>query len=200
MSTPISKLVSKLLEDEQAELPFDYSSFEKPMGADLGPEELLTQQPDENWLELGTYVSASGDPQYIIGRLLRVLDHVDKEAADSFITDPDNADVMAYINDEGDEPEYAFDFVNELESTLNTYTPPYTYFGSNEGDASLGVWVGYEHLEEDIENEEVAHFESKEEWDANMPVGTEYTYIGSKPFDGMGSLYFTGSRKLIWSV
>lgn len=44
-------------------------------------------------------------------------------------------------------------YIDEMFTVINRYTPPYTYFGSFEGDAAcIGVWIDINSIKEDIEN------------------------------------------------
>lgn len=204
MTPSISKLTEYLLENEQLNLPFSWEETPIPE-PDFNDLLAASEEKSKKQLEVGaTYARCSGNSKDVIRDLLVALEWVDQAAYDTFVAD--NTEVMAYLENEDAELEYDWDVVSELEGDLSDYTPPYTYFGSNEGDGSLGVWVSTENLKEAIEEGTVAQFDTVAEWEEGgieadeNAANAEYVFIGDRDPDGTGSLYRVADRELIWRV
>lgn len=104
-----------------------------------------TSDPHRAYLPLGSYSSGTMREEDLIPRFISALGMVDAAAATRMkkewhaITDDEELSMFCW---------------EELLPALEEHTPPYTYFGSHEGDgADYGVWISHESIEEDLENE-----------------------------------------------
>lgn len=96
------------------------------------------------------------------------------------------------------EEEYKSELIDELIDALNEYAPPYSYFGTHEGDgASFGFWPSIVSLQEAIRGGEIAAFE---DYNNDMPdyfsgVAVNINDHGNMTF----GVWHNGSlKKLYW--
>ena len=85
---------------------------------------------------------------------------------------------------------------------LSKYCPPYTYFGFNEGDSSVGCWPNREKIKEDIDEGVLTDIPVNGSAYSKLirgefNPGTEYTWVWDAD-DYCGSLYRSQGGELLW--
>jgi hypothetical protein len=105
------------------------------------------QDPKRQYLPIGSYSSGTMRMEDLIPRFIQALGMMDSALATKkkhewhAITDEEELEYFCW---------------EDLVPALEEHAPPYTYFGSHEGDgADYGVWISHEAIEEALETEEL---------------------------------------------
>lgn len=143
MTSAANRIVYKLIEGEDD----DYLPE---------PNELLPDQPARarraKYLPVGSISHGTMHPEHLAPKFIRAVRSIDPVNGENLMGRYESI-LAAEEPEAGDESLDYFVF-EQLFDTLNDYAPPYTHFGSHEGDGSdYGVWIDHDSLVEDYENE-----------------------------------------------
>lgn len=151
------------------------------------------------YLELGEVSSATLRPEDLIPAYLSALEDVRLSREDRIqaATIARDSERDGYYDGEGEnDPD---EDTNALADILDAHCPPYTYFGSLEGDgACFGVWVAQESLDEDVREGVVWKTDGSEPASVGA-VAKLWRYRLVVSDHGNMSLYYRNGRE-VWSV
>lgn len=100
-----------------------------------------------------------GDVKNEVGRLDSLMGEIEQR----MFTDDGTDTIDAYFESESADYD-----LESLFDELNTFAPPYAYFGSSEGDGSdYGFWLSYESIDDAVCNGELIKLDSGDEWPAD---------------------------------
>jgi hypothetical protein len=153
-------------------------------------KDILGEPPKKKkYLELGSYSHATMRSEDLIPRFMHALRAVDPERA---------AQEQAELDDiSEDDAEGRDEFCYGLFDVLDEYCPPYTSFGSNEGDGSdYGCWVSFESLDEAVESGEVRAIQAGQPF---TPGEEEYVVMVDRA-GNYEQLLNGRTGELIWSI
>jgi hypothetical protein len=188
----MNPIVKALLEDE------DDDAINQ---GDLMPD---AKEPQKKYLEIGSISHGTMQSRHLIHRFLAVLDTVDPEKREKIESEYTEGLVQMQEAgvDQAEIDEYQEDFCwNDLSNALGEHTPPYTYFGANEGDGSdYGVWISSESIEETLgyeDTDDLIAVEHGEE--VSYPTHAEYVIIRNGRGD-YEALLDGNTGKVIWRI
>lgn len=145
--------------------------------------------------EIGTVSEGTLRPQDLLGVFAGVLHDLDGHDSDD-VKLCEEAEALAYVEEveerewTADEVEQADEMVSELGDRLGALAPPYTYFGSHEGDGSdFGFWPSIEQLEEDARHD-----------DDVVKVPSVPSYLMQVSDHGNVTLYAVEKVSEVWST
>lgn len=139
------------------------------------------------FLPLGSISRGTMQEEDLIPDFIAALGTVDPEKAESL----DHERKELSYNDLGS---FCWE---RLSSVLNSYAPPFTYFGPHQGDSSdYGVWVSQEAIDEALQNDEPGHIVAVRKGEP-LPAGMQYVVVTNE--DGTYVQLYSGiSGQLIW--
>ena len=114
-------------------------------------------------IRLGTVIYGTMLEEDLIPAFLNALERLDHERAASYW---DEIPEEALDNPEHEwwQSDEAFWMLEELFDVLNEYTPPFVYFGANEGNGSdYGFWIDWYSLQKAIADGEVLYVDDLSE-------------------------------------
>lgn len=124
-------------------------------------------------------------------RIVSGLDDFLGEIESRMYADPDNPE--AYFESE----EAGWD-LEELQTRLEEFAPPFGYFGTLEGDgADFGFWFARESFDEAVYEGSVLKVNAGDAWPDPLPDGTDY--VAEVSDHGNVSLYATDGTE-IWAI
>lgn len=167
----------------------------------------------------GSVSSATLRPEDLIPAFVQALDEIREHiAAPGPTTEPpaetaERARIVSKLDDflggiesrvstedegsyyEGEEAEFDLE---ELQTKLGEFAPPFGYFGTAEGDgAEFGFWFDRDGFNEACEDGSVLKINAGDEWPNPIPDGTYY--VAEVSDHGNVTLYTT-DRKEIWAI
>ena len=149
-----------------------------------------------NYLPLGTISHGTMREEDLIPAFLDALESVDPGKAQQF------QDEYAKLGggDEEQREEFLSDFCWEtLSNALDEHTPPFTYFGANEGDGSdYGVWISCEAIKDALADEVEGGLKAVDRGEP-LPFGCKYVIVMNRAGD-YGALLNGGTGEVIWSI
>lgn len=110
-------------------------------------KEVYGGEEPKRYLPIGSVSWGTMQVDDLIPRFLHALKTVDPARG---------AQLEAESETLADEEDHDYFTWETLFDALNDYAPPYTSFGSHDGDGSdYGIWISHESIEEALENEEL---------------------------------------------
>ena len=128
----------------------------------------------------------------------------DKEVASHLWYDSDlgGDDLTPYDSDSHPfwQSESASDLLSELFDALNTYAPPFAYFGAHEGDGcDYGFWIAWESLDDATYDGELLKVSDLSEVTTDIIESGQYSFYLVINDHGNCSLYDSQLNE-VWSV
>lgn len=119
--------------------------------------------------EIGSLISGTLIESDLIYAFARELERLDKNKLNEVAP----ADLDYYLIEEKQVPEGA-QVLNDLMNALDELSPPYCYFGANEGDcADFGFWISWETIEEAVKSKELQILDNPPD---RLTEGKEFLY------------------------
>lgn len=85
-----------------------------------------------------------------------------------------------------------------LTEELESYAPPYTHFGSHEGDgADFGFWISWDSIEEAARDGELVKVDAGDEWPASA---ADAQFVLEVNDHGNATLFSALTKEEVWSV
>lgn len=150
---------------------------------DVGPP-----HAHEKFLDIGSVSSGTMREEDLIPDFLWLLKTVDPERAAQLEKE--------YASEDIDEQTFCWEM---LVNALEEYCPPYTYFGSNEGDGSdYGVWVSTDSIEDELRYENTEELQSMVKG-GEMPRGSKYVVVQDAS-GNIEALLWGDTGEVIWQI
>lgn len=189
-------------EAEQQQFPLEDPVHHDPETADMLNS--MTDYVSRRELKPGDEaIAGTGIVSDIIDACLDLLRHIHPSGYDNFVAKYSEELEMVKNASQLEDDTVLHEFQEKVFGELSAYCPPYTYFGFNEADGSVGCWPNMDRIREET-TEGVLNFYShgSPEYadfiqDGADPEASEYTWIWDDNHYN-GSLYRSEGAEFLW--